>query len=198
MTRNDFNPSVQDKKAFGPCIGLLELSSVARGIEVADAILWQADVEILFSSPVQPGHYVLLFAGSVQDVRSSLELGIEVAQSDLIDRLLIEQIHDQIEGALKRKGGHINGQLDAIGVVETQTVASTIVAADKALKTATVDIFDLRIANGLGGKSFFALTGSVSDVRSSVDAGARSAEAAGQLTREVVIPKPHPDLAQHL
>jgi microcompartment protein CcmL/EutN len=99
---------------------------------------------------------------------------------------------------LKRNGGHVKGELDAIGVVETNTVASAIVAADLALKTATVDLLELRIANGLGGKSFFTLTGEVSDVRSAVAAGARTASERGLLAREVVIARPHPELAFHL
>jgi microcompartment protein CcmL/EutN len=107
-------------------------------------------------------------------------------------------VHEQVEVALRRRGGHINGQLDAVGVVETRSVAASIVAADQALKTATVDLLALRIANGLGGKSFFTLTGEVSDIRSSVAAGARSAEERGQLARQVVIPRPHPDLSVHL
>jgi len=198
MTRNDYNPELRDDLAAEPCIGLLELGSVALGVEVADAILWEAAVEMLFASPVQPGKYVMLFTGSVEDVRSALERGAEVAGDELDDRLLIEQVHVQVEAALRRRGGHVNGALDAIGVVETLTVASSIVAADVALKTATVDLIDLRIANGLGGKSFFTLTGEVSDVRSSVGAGSRSAESAGKLARQTVIPRPHPDLVRHL
>ena len=197
MNRNDFNPELVEGEV-GPCIGLLELCSIARGVEAADAVLWQARVEMLFASPVQPGKYVMLFSGSVQDVSSALRAGAEVAGPDLVDELLIQQVHEQVELALRRRGGHIDGKLDAIGVVETATVASAIVAADVALKTATVDLFDLRIANGLDGKSFLALTGEVSDVRSSVLAGAKSAEGKGQLLRQVVIPRPHPDLTRHL
>ena len=197
-SRNDFNPDLGEGVAVGPCIGLLEIGSIARGVEVADAILWEADVEMLFSCPVQPGKYVMLFSGSVQDVGSSLRRGAELAGSDLLDRLHIEQVHEQVAPALARRGGHIDGALDAIGIVETTTVASAVVAADIALKTATVDLFDLRIANGLGGKSFLAVTGEVSDVRSSVLAGARSAQESGHLAREVVIPRPHPELVKHL
>jgi microcompartment protein CcmL/EutN len=196
--RNDFNPSLADDIGVGPCIGLLELCSIAHGIEVADAILWQADIEMLFSTPIQPGKYVMLFTGSVDDVSSSLALGADMAAGDLVDRLLIQQVHEQIEGALRRRGGRIDGALDALGVIETKTVASAIVAADTALKTATVDLFDLRIANGLGGKSFLALTGEVSDVRAAVIAGANYARDAGQLARDVVIPRPHPSLSSHL
>jgi microcompartment protein CcmL/EutN len=198
MTRNDFNPPLPEGAGVGPCIGLLELCSVARGVEVADAILWEAAIEMLFASPVHPGKYVMLFTGSVQDVTSSLRRGVEAAGEDLVDQLLIQQVHKQVEAGLRRKGGQINGHLDAVGVVETTTVAASILAADAALKTATVDLLDLRIANGLGGKSFFTLTGEVSDVRSSVQAGARLAEEAGTLARQVVIPRPHPDLGKHL
>lgn len=198
MERNDNNPQLRDSIALAPCIGLLELCSVARGVEVADAVLWQARVEMLFATPVHPGKYVLLFTGSVDDVRSAVRRGAEIAGADLVDQLVIPQVHEQIVPMLKRNGGHIKGELDAIGVIETTTVASSIVAADIALKTATVDLIDLRIANGLGGKSFFTLTGEVSDVRSAVAAGARTASERGLLAREVVIARPHPGLAFHL
>lgn len=198
MNRNDFNPELREDCAVGPCIGLLELCSVARGVESADAVLWQGHVELLFASPVQPGKYLMLFTGSVQAVSSALRRGAETAGSDLVDELLIQQVHEQVEDALRRRGGHIDGHLDAIGVVETATVAAAIVAADVALKTATVDLFDLRIANGLDGKSFLSVVGPVSDVRSAVTAAARSAEAKQKLLRSVVIPRPHPELSLHL
>jgi len=71
-------------------------------------------------------------------------------------------------------------------------------AADQALKCATVDLLELRIANGLGGKSYVSMTGEVSDVRSSVAAAAGGAQEAGQLVRQVVIPRPHADLVRFL
>jgi len=198
MNRNDHNPEMRDDVVLEVAIGVLELCSVARGVEVADAVLKEAHVEMLFATPVQPGKYVMLFTGSVQDVKTAAARGVLIAGGDLVDQLVIPQLHEQIVPMLKRKGGKINGSLDAIGIVETNTVASTISAADLALKTATVDLVDVRIANGLGGKSFFTLTGEVSDVRSSVAAGARMAQERGLLAREVVIPRPHPELVRHL
>lgn len=198
MNRNDLNPTLRDDVELRSCIGLLELCSVARGIEVADTVLWEARVEVLFATPVHPGKYLILLTGSVDDVRSSMRHGAEAAGGDLVDQLLIPQVHEQVVPMLKRNGGHVKGELDAIGVIETNTVASAIVAADQALKTATVDLLELRIANGLGGKSYFTLTGEVSDVRSAVAAGARTAHERGLLAREVVIARPHPELAFHL
>jgi microcompartment protein CcmL/EutN len=198
MNRNDLNPEVRENVALDVAIGLLELCSVARGVEAADQVLKEARVEMLFSTPVQPGKYVILFTGSVQDVRASAARGAQVAGQDLVDQLVIPQIHEQVVPMLRRRGGKINGTLDAIGVVETTTVASTIVSADASLKTSTVDLIDVRIANGLGGKSFYVLTGEVSDVRSAVQSGARLAQERGLLAREVVIPRPHPQLVAHL
>jgi microcompartment protein CcmL/EutN len=198
MERNDQNPAFNEAIALEPCIGLLELCSVARGVEVADAVLWEAQVELVFATPVQPGKYVLLFTGSVQAVTASARRGAEVAGSDLVDQLVIQQLHEQVVPILKRRGGKINGQIDAIGVVETTTVASAVLAADLALKTASVDLLDLRLANGLDGKSFLVITGEVSDVRSAVGAGARQAQGAGLLAREVVIARPHAGLVPHL
>jgi microcompartment protein CcmL/EutN len=177
---------------------VLELCSVARGVEVADAVLKEAQVELLFATPVQPGKYVMLFTGAVADVRASAARGAALAASDLVDQLVIPQVHEQVVPMLRRRGGRINGVLDAIGVVETTTVASAIASADVALKTATVDLIDFRIANGLGGKSFYALTGEVSDVKSSTAAGAKQAQERGLLAREVVIPQPHAELVRHL
>ncbi|MFN0243959.1 MAG: BMC domain-containing protein [Planctomycetota bacterium] len=198
MNRNDVNPEVRDDAVLEACIGVLELCSVARGVEVADAVLKEARVELLFATPVQPGKYVMLFTGGVQDVAASARRGAELAGPDLVDQLVLPQVHEQVVPMLKRKGGKINGRLDAVGIIETMTVASTIQAADTALKTATVDLIDLRIANGLGGKSFFTVTGEVSDVRASVMAGARRAQESGQLARDVVIPRPHEGLVRHL
>jgi len=198
MNRNDNNPEFASKGKIGPAIGLLELRSVARGIEVADAMLWQSDIEVLFSTPVQPGKYVILFTGGVEDLHMAMERGAEIARSDLVDRLLLTQVHEQVETGLRRQGGQLKGKLDALGIVETTTVASSILAADKALKTAAVDLLELRIANGLGGRSYFTLTGEVSDVRAAVSAAAKLAEERGLLARDVVIPQPHEALVRHL
>lgn len=198
MNRNDHNPVLREDAPFETAIGLLELCSVARGVEVADAILWESEIELCCATHVQPGKYVMLFTGSVEDLSSALRRGAELAGADLVDQLMIPQVHPQVEEALRRADGHIQGTIDAVGVVETTTVASAVEAADRALKQATVDLMELRIANGLGGKSYLSITGEVSDVRSSVAAGAGFAEAAGRLARQVVIPRPHPDLVRFL
>jgi len=197
MNRNDKNPLVREEVALQPAIAVIELDSIARGILVADTILWEAQLELLFAEPVQPGKYVILFTGSVQDLESALRTGSERAGCALVDQMLIQQVHEQVLVGLRRSG-RLQGTLDALGVVETATVATALLAADAALKTSAVDLLELRIANGLGGKSFFTLTGEVSDVRSSITTAATLASERGHLVRDVVIPRPHADLVRHL
>jgi microcompartment protein CcmL/EutN len=126
-----------------------------------------------------------------------MERGSSLAGGDLVDQLLLQQVHEQVELGLRRRG-NIEGQIDALGVVETTTVAAAVQAADAALKQATVDLLELRIANGLGGRSYFTLTGEVSDVRAAVTVAASVASERGMLARDVVIPRPHSDLVRHL
>lgn len=104
MNRNDKNPDLRDDVELEACIGLLELCSVARGVEAADAVLKEARVEMLFATPVHPGKYVLLVTGAVQDVKASIARGAQLAGSDLVDQLVIPQVHEQIVPMLRRKG----------------------------------------------------------------------------------------------
>jgi microcompartment protein CcmL/EutN len=68
-------------------------------------------------------------------------------------------------------------------------------AADIAAKTASLQLLDVQLAVGLGGKSYVTLTGEVGDVTAAVEAGAADAERVGLLVRRVVIPRPHGDMA---
>ena len=63
MQNNDHNPTLSGAEVQ-PAIALLETASVAAGIEMTDAILWESDIELLFATPVQPGKYVVLFRGA--------------------------------------------------------------------------------------------------------------------------------------
>ena len=85
-------------------------------------------------------------------------------------------------------------ELRALGVIETFSVASSVIAGDGAAKAAKVQLTDLRLAQGLAGKSFVTMTGDISDVRAAVEAGVELIRESGMLVKSVVIPRPHDDL----
>jgi len=188
----------------GPCIALLELASIAAGFETVDALRKEAAVELLLARPVSPGKFVVLFTGTVEDTTSALRRGMESSADTLIDSLLIANVEPTLL-ALVRRGVQppgtapaANGSaaaLDAVGILETLSIASTIRAADIAAKTASLTLVGLQLAVGIGGKSYVTLTGEVSDVEAAIVAGAADAQAAGMLVRRVVIARPHADMA---
>jgi microcompartment protein CcmL/EutN len=95
-------------------------------------------------------------------------------------------------------GTGVPKDIRSLGVIETFSVASAIIAGDGAAKAAKIELIELRLAQGLAGKSFVTLTGDVSDVAAGVRAGVELIRDRGTLVKDVVIPRPHNDLKQKM
>lgn len=173
-------------------IGLVELCSVAKGFEVTDAMIKTAGSDLIEAHSVCPGKFMVLITGATADVESSMEVGIELAEDALVDKLILKNIHSQLIPAIR--GTSMVSDLESLGIIETFSVASCIVAADSAAKAANVQLIEIRLANALGGKAYTTLTGEVGAVRSAVNAGCETIREDGILIRRVVIPQPHKDL----
>ena len=168
-------------------LGLIETDSVARGAVVADGVLKMAPVELLFAGEVSPGKFVVLFGGDVGPTRASHGRGIDLAGDRRVDDLLITQLHAGVIPALEDRAS--GGEDDALGTLETTSVASAIVAADRAAKAARITLRRIRLAQGLGGKGFVFLTGPVHDVEAALTAG--RAAAGARLADWSIIPRLH-------
>ena len=180
----------------GPALGTLELSSVARGVVVADAMVKKAPVELVFARAVSSGKFVILVSGEVADVEEAMNAAIAAAQATLVDRLLLPQAADSLLAALRRHAPSPTA-VDAVGIFETFSVASTLHAADAAAKAARVEVAELRLADGLGGKAYFILAGEQADVEAALFA-AEHVTPTGMLLARELIPRPHEDLLKHL
>jgi microcompartment protein CcmL/EutN len=175
---------------------MVEWNSIALGIFSADAMLKVAKVELLYANTICPGKYICLVRGEVAAVRSSVEAGKEAGAFAVVDEIIIPNLHPSVFPAISAVT-HAE-KVDAVGIIETFSAASAILSADRAAKTAEVLLFAVRLATGLGGKSFVTLTGQVAAVRSAVEAGARMAEEKGLLAGKSVIPHPEPRLFEKL
>lgn len=177
-------------------IAAIETSSIAQGAVAGDAMVKTAEVELFEACPISPGKYWVLIGGEVAPVRAALRRGTEVAADTLLDSLLIPQLHEGVIPALR--GIVLPVEHDALGILETHTAASAIVAADAAVKAAMVTLRDIRLANGLGGKGVVFLSGAVSDVQAAVEAGRGEAQKRGLLARAVVIPRLHRQMKERM
>lgn len=178
----------------GPAIGFLELSSIARGIEATDAMMKMADVELLMTTIVPRGKYLVMIGGRVADVEQSMRAGRETAGSTVVDDFTIQNAHPQLAAAIR---GRVKvAELGAIGIIETREVASAIYAGDAAVKAAAVTLIEAR--NQPGAKGLVVLTGDVGAVRAAVAAGVATIKKDGMLIAEVVIPRAHEALLKSL
>ena len=177
-------------------IGFIELNSIAKGVEVADAVLKAAAVQLVHAKAGCPRKYYLLFYGEVAAVKASLDVGLVIGGDRVVDSCLIPRVHPQVIRAINMAG--MPEQTGAIGVMEYFSVTAAIYAADAAVKAADVDLIDIRLGTGIGGKAFVVLTGEVAAVSESIKAGIHTPNAEGMTVSHVVIPQPHPGLLESL
>jgi microcompartment protein CcmL/EutN len=173
-------------------IGLVELNSIASGMQVTDTMLKTSDVQVLLSRSICSGKYMVMVGGAVSDVRSGVDAGVEDGDIAVIDSMVISNIHPAVFRAIA--GSNAGLDLISLGVIESFSVASLIEAADIAVKSADVQLIEIRLAMALGGKAFVTMTGEVADVRAAVENGASVVADKGLLVNKVVIPAPRPEL----
>ena len=112
----------------GNAIGIIETSSIAKGFEIADALLKTANVEMVVNRTICPGKYMILIGGEVDAVNSSVEAGLNKAAHTLVDHFVIANLHPAVFPAIS--GVSHLPELKALGVIEAFSVASVIEAAD--------------------------------------------------------------------
>lgn len=166
-------------------IGMVELNSIARGIETCDYMVKAAQVELIRSSTVCPGKYLVLIAGDTGDVRASMREGEKRGGECVVDTLLLPNVHPQLIPAISMTTQP--PAMGAVGVLEFYSVASAITAADIAAKAANITLIEVRIGYAIGGKGYVTLTGDVGAVRAAVAAASRDAQL---LVGTTVIPRP--------
>lgn len=177
-------------------IGGVELSSVAKGYETADAMLKTSDVKLILSRSICAGKYIALVAGDVGAVNAAVEAGSAKAAHALVDSFVIPNIHPEVFPAIE--GTAVVEALEALGIVEAFSVSALIEAADAAVKAASVKLLEIRLAMALGGKAFVTLTGPVAAVETAVAAGTAVVAKKGLLVEKVVIPQPRQELLREM
>ena len=177
-------------------IAMIELNSIAKGVAAGDEMLKAAAVELVFAQPICAGKYMVMVSGDVDSIERANEVGKAVAGEFLVDDFVIPNVHASIFAAITATT-RIK-RIASLGVIETFSVASSIMAADAGVKAADVEIIEIRCATGLGGKSFLYLTGSVDSVEAAVEAGIDVLEGTGLVLSHVIIPSPTDEISRSI
>ncbi|MCI8459030.1 MAG: BMC domain-containing protein [Clostridia bacterium] len=169
-------------------IAVSEYKTVSAGVTAADAMLKAADVDIVEAATVCPGKYIVIIAGELSAVAAAAEAGKTLCAEQHIGTFTLGNPHEGLFAAIY--GTTEVENLRALGVLETFDVASMLVAADNAAKTADVQLIELRLARGMCGKSYLMLTGEVAAVQAAVDRAKQTAANEGMYLDSSVIARP--------
>jgi microcompartment protein CcmL/EutN len=179
-----------------PAVGLLEFASIAKGIEAGDAMIKRAPLQVIRAGTVHPGKYLVLVGGLTADVEEAVQAGRDAAGDSLVDVVFLPDVHPDVVASIG--GTRRDDPGDALGVIETQTVAATIDAADAGVKGARVTIRDLRLADDLGGKGYVLFGGEVAEVEAAIAHGVARTAASAQEVSHVVISQLHAEMRENL
>jgi microcompartment protein CcmL/EutN len=194
MLRNQTSQFTSERPA--DAVAIIEFSSISRGIEAADLMLKTAEVRLLVSRTICPGKHMSLIAGDTAAVRSAIEAAEVLGEREVVDHFLIPNLHPDVIPAIE--GVRMVETMQALGILESFSVASLIEGADIAAKTARVELLEIRLAMAIGGKAFVTMSGEVAAVRSAVDAGAARIGEKGLLVGKAVIANPRPEIVRDL
>ncbi len=180
--------------APGPAVAMLQVTDVPLGLRALDALLKEAPVEVLATGTVQCGHYLIAFGGQLEATLRSFDRALEVAGDAVHDSVLLPDAESRIVPAFRDGVVRPPSGGDALGVVQSAACPVILGAVDMALKGAEVDLLELRVADGLGGKALATLWGKVHDVEAAMElvlrfaAGHvdRGALARGEVTTAVI------------
>jgi len=81
-------------------IGLIELSSIAAGMQAADIMLKTSEVELIVSRTICSGKYMVLIGGDVAAVNSAVQNASTQIEFAVIDTFVIPNVHPEIFPAL--------------------------------------------------------------------------------------------------
>jgi microcompartment protein CcmL/EutN len=183
----------------GPALAMLELGDVPSGFLALDALAKEAQVTVIAAGTVQCGHWLVLFAGEVEPVELSYARATSRVEKAIVDAVLLPHAEPRILPALRDGTVRFPCPGDALGIVQTGSSPTLLHAVDAALKGALVELIELRVAEGLGGRGLASLWGKQHDVEAAIElATAAFARARPEGCAAAVIPNADPEVGRAL
>lgn len=177
-------------------IGVVETNCIPLGVLAGDSMVKTAEVTLCTAQTACAGKYIVIVSGEVAAVKAAVAAGVASAASALVDSLIIPNVDERVIVAMS--GAPAVEQAQAVCVIETFSLASAISAADTAVKAAQVELIEVRLGRGMGGKSFLVFTGEVASVEAAAKAAETTEGSKGLIGASVVIPSPHMDMVKAL
>jgi microcompartment protein CcmL/EutN len=181
--------------SYPEALGILELTSIARGWRVLDDMVKRAPAQVHTARPISSGKFLIFIAGPLAVVEEAMDAGRKRAARDIAGDLLLSRCHSAVWAALS--ADLATPPIDALGVVESLSIADTVQGADAAVKAARVQLVALRLGQGIDGKGYFAVTGPLSEVEAAIDDATQRMRAQHIIELELLA-RPHDEMTRAL
>lgn len=177
-------------------LALLEFETVAGGVAAADTMVKRAPIALLRCGTVHPGRFLVLIGGSVASTDEAYRAGVDRGESErtLRDCVLLPDVHPALSAAVLGARGELAGE--ALAVIETTASPALLAAVDAALKSTSVALGELRLADDLGGRAVAFLSGTLTAIDSALEIC--SERAGNQLLTSARLPRLDDNLRQLL
>lgn len=179
-------------------VALFEFESISAGIVAGDAMVKASPLGAIYAGTVHPGKYLVLVTGDTASVAMAVDVGNDVGREAVSDVVFLADIHPSVPQAIRANSARAAVGDEALGIVETSSVAAAMDAADAGVKAADARLAAIRLGDGLGGKGYVLFTGIVAEVEASLEAAVARAEGHGTLVRSDLIAQLHEEMADNL
>ena len=180
-----------------PAIAVIEFASIADGIYCTDALLKKAPIAMIKSGTVSRGRYLIIIGGSTASVEESLNEALAVGHASRLDHAFLPDVHPQLHDAVLGQRQAV--VQDAVAILETDTVAANVRAAESALKGTRVQLVELRLADyELSGKAISIYNGELHEVQAAMELAGDFLRGRKEYVQHRIICQPHEALTRHL
>ena len=177
-------------------IAIIEFTTVSSGIKAADTMAKTANIDIAEAQAVCPGKFMIIITGKISAVNAAVEAAKTICGERHISSFVLGNPHESLLQAFY--GTSENIKVHALGVFETFDAASAVMAADTAVKTAIVDLIEIRLAKGMCGKSYVTMTGEIAAVEAAVSRAKEAIAGCGMFLDSCIIANPDDKLERFL
>jgi microcompartment protein CcmL/EutN len=173
-----------------PALAIVEFSDIPAGMFATDALLKKAPIAFIRCGTISRGRYLALIGGTTASVDEALGEALAQGRDAVLDHVMLADVHPQVYDAVagrRTPAGH-----GALAIIETDTVASIVRAAETALKATDVQVIEIRLGDaGLSGKGICIFEGDLFHVQEAVEIARRFLGETGAPARHRIIASPH-------
>ena len=148
---------------------MLDVGDIPPALLALDALAKEAEVHIIGRGTIQPGRFAILFSGEVEAVERSHRKAEPLCHASLCDAVLLPHAEERLVPAIVEGAMRWPAPGDTLGVFQLSYAPTLLRAMDAALKEAYVELVQLRLGDGLGGRAFALLWGETHDVEAALE-----------------------------